>query len=116
MSIKEYVIDLERVDIELKNLRVKVKMLNAKRAEILKNITAYCQAKNQPGIKFNGKAIVVQEKETTKIRRDKGLSEDELNLLKEEGVKSPEKLYEKLKQVRKGETVVKTGVKITKIK
>jgi hypothetical protein len=108
---------------ELKSLRAEVKLLNKKRRKINDRIKVleakfeeFCKAKNIPGVKNNGEAIRVEEKEVPGRKKEKDKDNDTFELLKKEGIENPKDLWEKIKSARQGELVSKKKVDIKKIK
>lgn len=58
--IRSYVQELENVQREMKILRARIKKLREKEVGIKENINLYLSSKNQVGVKFEGKAVVLE--------------------------------------------------------
>lgn len=115
MSIRTDVEQLESIRREMKMLAEKRKILKQRENQIIERISSYLKSKNQPGVKYQGKAVIMEEKETFKRRKPKDCDADALTVLERYGVKSPQKVLTELMTTRKGEKVVKTKLKYKNI-
>jgi hypothetical protein len=115
MSIRGDVEQLETIRREMKILADKRKVLKQREAQIIERISSYLKSKNQPGVKYQGKAVIMEEKETFKRRKPKESDADAVTVLERYGVKSPQKVLNELLSTRKGEKVVKTKLKYKNI-
>lgn len=116
MSIKGYVEELNSVNIEIKNNNIKNKTLRKRAKELENNISEYLNSKEQNGLKYNGKAIILEQKEkfTTKNKKEK---QDDIKLLfKSLGVSDPDYAYEKLLETQKGELISQNKLVFKNIK
>ncbi len=108
---------------ELDNIKNELMRLNSKRASLLKRkkeieseISSYIKNKKLPGIKYNGVAIVIEEKVTHERKSHKKSIEDSIRLLESQGIKSPRKLLDDLALMRKGDETVSEKIKTLKPK
>ena len=116
MSIKCYVEELNRINAEIKSNNVKNRMLRKRSRELETNISGYLESKEQTGLKYNGKAIILEQKEkfVTKNRKDK---QDDIKLLfRTLGISDPDYAYEKLLEAQKGEPVSHNKLVVKNIK
>jgi hypothetical protein len=107
-TIKPKLDELDKIDIEIKNLIEQRKPINEKlkgfrerKAYITQDICDYLESKNLPGMRHNGKVILTK----TVVRRDKKDADqkqkDAIKSLKDSGVKgNDEELAEILKNVQ----------------
>lgn len=105
MSIKSSVEELNRINAEIKSNNLKNRILRTRARELETNIAGYLQSKEQTGLKYNGKAIILEQKEkfSTKNRKDK---QDDIKLLfKTLGISDPDYAYEKLLEAQKGNPI-----------
>lgn len=116
MSIKAYIQELEGVKSELRKLSAQRKILKKRQEGLETSISEYLESKDQPGLKYNGMAFVVEEKTTKSYKKQKDKDNDSLEVLKSAGIQSPEKLLTRLLEARTGDPVVKEKLKIKKIK
>ena len=61
MSIKSYVDELEEIQHEIKRNNIKIVQLRQRIKELEANIKTYLNEKGQPGLKYKGKAIIIEE-------------------------------------------------------
>jgi len=115
MSIKNDVIELQAVRQEMKRKREELKKWREKEKQLCAKISSYLQAKNLPGVKFEGVAIVNEEKETRKPKPKKEGLTASLDVLKKY-VNDPEKVLQEIAEAKKGDEVVKQSIKIQKVK
>lgn len=116
MSIKSNVQELESIQQELKKLAKKRKELNNRKNELEKSITNYLKEKDQPGVKHQGKAIVLEEKEQRASKKTKEKDIDSSEILKKYGISDPMKVLNEILDARKGEKIIKEKLIISKIK
>ena len=116
MSIVNYINELQSINVEI----AKNNKLNAnlrKRAKQLeKEKTDYLEAKDQPGVKFQNIAIVVEKKPKWTTKKKKDTEEDSLKVLEEYGVSDPKAALNELVRVRKGDEFESKKIKIKKLK
>lgn len=116
MSIKADVQELESIRAEIKSLNMRRKQLRDKEKIVETRIQDYLRAKNQPGVKHQGTAIIMEEKETRSSKKSKERDTDAMNVLERYGVRDAEKVLKEIMEARKGEPVPKTKLKISKYK
>lgn len=119
MSIKADVQELESIRNELKVLASRRKSLKEKEQATEARIQQFLKAKNQPGVKHQGVAITLEEKEVPGPKNNKQRKEDAVNVLSRLLNKSPggaEKIYEEIMNARKGDLITKSKLKMKKIK
>ena len=115
MSIKAYVDELTMINYEIKRNNASNKKLRERIKELEITITSYLQIKNQAGLKYNGQAILVENKELRTKKKKKDKYEDTITILKSFGVENPEVAYDKLEDAKKGDPIEKTKLKFKKI-
>jgi len=115
MSIQSYIEELKNIKAELKFLRTKIKNLKdlEKKAEI--KISEFLKSKGQPGLKYQGSAIILEEKEKSVPKKVKERDHDMIEVLKNYGVSEPEKALKDITNA-KSQKVLKESLKITNYK
>jgi hypothetical protein len=115
MSIKSDIQELEAIKHELKTLTIRRKALKEKEKAVETRITDYLRANEHPGVKHQGKAIMLQptEKRITKKPKDRDM--DAASVLRNYGIENPEKVLVELMEARKGEKTTLNKLKIQKI-
>ncbi len=115
MSIHEDTFELQSLDIEIKRLKKELQVLRSQKEHCEERIMQYLVKHNQPGIKFNGKTILVQEKQKRKYQK----KQEKLNrggqVLRKYGVSesSAEQLLQELMEQMKGTPEKKPYLKMS---
>lgn len=115
MSIKSYVDELEQINAEIKRNNTRNRVLRQRVAELESNIALYLAEKGQQGLKYKGRAIIIENKETRTVMKKKEKEQNILSLLEEWGLTDTSKAYSKLQDVQRGNTVEKQKIKFTKL-
>jgi len=116
MSIKADVTELESIRAEIKQLNIRRKKLKEKERAAEARIALYLKAKDQPGVKHRGTAVILEEKECSGPKKNKDRDLDAMHVLERYGVKDTEKVLKEILKARKGDAVMKESLKISKIK
>ena len=115
MSIKEYLNELERIYAEIKRNNATNKTLKARVNIIKNNITEYLHEKGQHGLKYKGKAIIIEKKQKRAIKKQKEKKADIISFFGDLGVDDPDDAYVKLQEVQKGAPIEQTKIKFKKL-
>lgn len=115
MSIKGYVDELEQIQIEIKRNNTRNRSLRQRLKELEANIADYLAQKGQHGLKYNGHAIVVEQKEKRAVKKKKEKEADTLSLFEDLGIDNPQEAYVKLQEVQKGDPVEQMQIKFKKL-
>lgn len=105
MSIKSYVDELGRLNAEIKHNNIRNKDLRKRVSELELNITEYLKSKEQNGLKYNGQAIIIENKEKHSVKKKKDKHDDVTLFLRTLGIDDPEKAYQQLQDIQKGALV-----------
>lgn len=116
MSIKGYVSELEIIKNEIKNLNEKKKKLKNRERELMSSISDFLKAHNQPGVKHQGIALVLEEKEKHEPKKSKERDTDAMEILKKYGIQDSEKALKEIMEARKGQKILQETLKFKKIK
>jgi len=114
--IQNYVDELNNIKSEIIRNNQRNKLLKKRATELESNILAYLREKEQDGVKYKGKAIIVKTQEKIKPKKKQEKQEAIINVLYNAGINEPEAIYEKLLQAQKGESVEKQQLKIHTLK
>jgi hypothetical protein len=115
MSIKAYIDELNNINNEIKRNNSINKKLRERAKELESNITSYLHVKDQSGLKYNGQAILIENKEQRLIKKKKEKYQDSIMLLESVGIENPVDVYNKLEDAKKGEAIEKTKLTFKKI-
>jgi hypothetical protein len=74
------------------------------------------KVKQQPGVKFQGTAIILEEKEKHASKKPKERDDDAILVLQRLGVENPEQALKDILASRKGEKIASEKLKIAKYK
>tara|TARA_Y100000389_G_C17311712_1_gene438325 strand:- start:274 stop:705 length:432 start_codon:yes stop_codon:yes gene_type:complete len=115
MSLKGCVKELNQLKLEINRNNAVNKKLRIRAKELEQSIKEYLQQKNQNGLKYNGQAIIVENKEkrTTKSKKEK--YDSTISFLQSIGVSNPEEAYLQLEDLKKGDAIEQTTLKFKKI-
>lgn len=116
MSIQGKVNELKSIQNELTSLRKRSSGLRAQAKQIEKEIEDYLDAKDQPGLKYKGMAIIRETKDKHKTKKKADQKADSIYILEKNGIEDPEKVLEEILNARKGSPTTHTKLKFTKYK
>ena len=116
MSIKADVTELENIRVEIKSLNDRKKKLKEKEKVVELRIAEYLKAKDQPGVKHRGTAIIPEEKERPGPKKPKDRDNDAMQVLEKYGVQDTQKALKEILEARKGDAILKESLKIKKYK
>ena len=116
MSIKSDINELNQINLEIKTLTDRVKNLKKLSKEVEKRIINYLNEKNQPGIKYNGSAVIVESKSRVIRKGENAKKQDAIRVLRNNGVSDPEHILNELTEAQKGSKIGLQKIKINKIK
>ena len=114
-TIKADVNELNCIKEEIRRLSFRLKDLRKKASDVEGRIISYLEEKQQPGVKYKGTAIIIENK-NRKVRKKKNqLEEDALDVLKQHGVSNAHEVLGQILKARSGEVVTCSKLKIQKI-
>lgn len=116
MSIKADVSELESIRLEIKAINDKRKKLKQQEKDVEHRISQYLKAKDQPGVKHHGTAIILEEKEHSGHKKPKERDSDAMSVLEKYGIQDTQKVLNEIMKARKGQTIIKETLKIRKLK
>jgi glutamine synthetase adenylyltransferase len=116
MSIVNFINELQSIKVAIaKNNKENASL--RKRAKVIEqNITEYLESKDQPGVKFQDTAIIVDKRQKWSYKNKKDTEEDSLRILEDSGVRNPKEVLDELSKARKGNEFETKKIKIKKIK
>lgn len=103
MSIQSDLDELDEINKEIKANNIRNKALRGRIEELNIRIQTYLTNKEQPGLKYKNKAILLENKakHTRKTKKDK--EADTIAYLESIGMSNPKDIYEKIQTLQKGE-------------
>jgi len=115
-SIQSYVNDLKNLNIELKRLNKNALEIRKKIKEAERNIIDYLREKEQPGVKYQDMAIIIENKTKRVSKKKKDIEEDSIRVLENVGISNAKSVLDKILDARKGEEIEDKKIKIKKLK
>lgn len=114
-EIASFITELKNINIEIKNRKEQLFKFKKRKEEIEKTIQDFLVEKDQPGVKYNGTAVVLEEK-IRRIRKSKEeKNNDCINVLKHYNISNADKIYNEIISASKGVEETKKAVKISNI-
>ncbi len=115
-SIQIYINELKALESEIKRQSAYLKKLRNNAKEVNAKIIDYFKTKQQPGAKYKGYVITIEEKEKRGSKKKHDRYADAIDVLEQYGVSHPKKVLKKILEARRGEIEIKKYVKIKKYK
>jgi hypothetical protein len=119
LTIKQMMSELNTLKVEIKNRRTDLKKLTDRVKDINEKISAFLKEKNQPGIKDQSQGIAIISKKVKRVVRKKKKDEKDetMNVLRHfMSDDKAQRIFNELKESKKGETVDKDVLEIIKIR
>jgi transposase len=116
MSLKPYLEELDAIKNELKSLTERRRKLNSRKIQIEEYIKDFLREKDQPGVKYNGIAYRLNEKEKRQPKKKHEQYTQSIDVLKKYGIQNSEKVLEELIEARRGYLIPSDKLEIKKIK
>lgn len=116
MSIKGTVQELEQIEAEIKRNNERNRELRSRVKQLKADITDYLSSKGQDGMKYNGRAIIVERKEKRPPRKKNEKRYEAISVLEAAGVEDPDKLYDQIMDAHKGDPIEQLNLKFKKLK
>jgi len=116
MSIVESVNELEQLSQEIKLVSKQLRALRLRSKKVSADIQTFLREKEQPGVKYQGKAYILEERSKNLYKKKDEIQSDSLEVLRQAGIDNPEGVLDRLLKARKGEETKAFKVKIKKVK
>ena len=116
MSIKGYIDELEVLKTEITRNNARNRTLRSRIRSIEEEIAQYLRAKEQAGVKYRGRTVVLQTKERRPAKQRTQKKQDVMELLGTLGISDREHAYDQLMEAQKGDPIERESVKISRIK
>jgi len=118
MSIQGDINELNSINSEIKRINSTVKSLRNQARIVESRILEYLVSRDQPGLKYKGTAIIVDNKHKRIRKNNKQIESDALQVLRARGINDGEAMtiLNEIIEARKGVTVGHQKLKIQPIK
>ena len=115
MSIQHDVQELKNINIEIQRHRKEMTKLRKRATEIEKNIIGYLNEKEQPGVKYQQTAIIIENKTKRIGKKQKEVDDDSIRILEQNGISNAKDVLNQLLESRRGDKVALQKVKMQNI-
>ena len=116
MSIQNYINEIKNLHIELKRLNKSSAIIRKNIKEAEKNVIEFLREKDQPGVKYQDFAVIVENKPKRISKKKKDIEEDSMRVLEDYGISNPKAVLAEILEARKGEEIDNQKIKIKKLK
>ena len=116
MSIISYINELQSINLAITKNNKENSLLRKRKKVIEQQITEYLDSKDQPGVKFQDTALVIDKTTRWSYKNKKDKEEDSIKILEEYGISNAKEALDQLLKVRKGDETETKKIKIKKIK
>lgn len=115
MSIQSYFNQLKSLQAESKRLNLLSRKVRSEIIETKKAIAEYLRQKDQPGVKYQGEAIILENKPKRVYKPKKNKDEDAIRILEKYGISNAKEALEEILDSRRGEEIEVEEVKIKRL-
>lgn len=115
-TIQSDVSELKNINTEIKRLQTETKKLKKRAQEIEKSIITYLNEKEQPGVKYQNTAIIVENKTKKILKSKKDIENNTFRILQENGVHNAKEIMDKINEGKKSEEIQMQKVKLQNLK
>ena len=114
--IQNYVNELKDINSEIKRIKLLSSELKKRSHLIEKNIIAYLNEKNIPGVKDKDTAIIIENKKKRVNVSKKNAEIECIKILESNGIPNAKNVLNEILNVRKGNNIEMQTVKVTQLK
>jgi hypothetical protein len=108
--------ELETIDDEIKRLKKRMAVLRKRHRELTKHVSGFLDEKKQPGLKYRGVAVTVQEKGRREYKKKADKYSDGIAVLKSYGINHADDALEELLEAMKGAPRIEKTLKLRSYK
>jgi hypothetical protein len=116
MSIQANVRELKEINTEIKRLRGTMSELKKRGDAVKKSIIEYLNEKEQPGLKDDNTALIIENKPKKLGKSKKDIEKDSLKVLQEHGISNAADVLKEILKARRGDEVQIQQIKIQPLK
>ena len=113
-SIQASIDELEAINTELGLMRKKMYALKDRKALLEENVIQFLHEREQPGIKYRGKAIIIKDETRRKRKKKAEKNEDLTSVLRSYGIHDTENALKDILEAQRGTAHPETCIKIIK--
>jgi len=114
-TLKNSVDELKNINSEIKRLKTSLAQLKGRSTVLEKNIIAYLNEKDIPGVKDKDTAVIIENKKKRVNVSRKNTESECLKILQSHGIENAEAVLKEISDARKGQCIPLQKVKLTEI-
>jgi hypothetical protein len=115
-TIQSNVNEIKEINLEIKLLQEKIKNLKKRSTELERDILQYLNEKEQPGVKYQNTAIVIENRQKNVMKKKKDANNEMLKFIAEHGISKPEEFLKHLNNIKKENVIEMQKIKIQNYK
>lgn len=116
MSIQSDINELQSINIEIKNIQQRLKHIRNQKKKVENRINNFLKEKQQPGVKYKGVAITVQDVKKRSYKKKQHKKDDGCYILNKYGINNSKQVLEELLEAMRGSPEYKPVIKMKNIK
>lgn len=103
MSISTDIQSLNQIRVEIKRCLTNLKNFRNQAKNLEINIISYLKNKEQNGVKYQGRAIILENKPKSTNKNKAEQESESIDILKSYGISNPRKVLDELQKTKKGD-------------
>ena len=115
-NIQGLVTELKQLNVEIKRLSKKTSELRKQSKAVESQIVEYLKHKEQPGLKYNDTAIILETKSARTTKKKADMETDAIEILERHGIDNADSVLKEILDARKGDEIEKQKIKLKPIK
>ena len=115
MSIAHDVEEFKTLKTEIARLSGQTRFLRNKLKDVEARIIDFLREKQQPGVKYQGTAVVMEQKPRRAPKKAKARESDALDVLTHYGISEPKTVLEEVLRARQGNEIESRRIKVKKL-
>ena len=114
-NIKGDVHELGQINAEIKRLYANIRKLKKQATAAEERITQFLEAQDHPGVKYQGTAVMLENKSRRAPKATKDREADAIDVLRNHGVENAKEVLAELIEARKGDEIDSKKLKIKQL-
>jgi hypothetical protein len=116
MTIQGLVTELKDLNTEIKRMSRQISELRKQKAGVEEQIVNYLNEKEQPGLKYNDTAIILEKKSLRSAKKKSEADIEAVQILENHGIENPQEVLKEILNSRKGEEFEREKIKLKLLK
>jgi transposase len=115
-SIQGDINEINQINKEITDLRKRLVILRETKTKIEKRINEFLQEKDQPGVKYKGMAITIEEMKKRTYKNKKTKETDGIDILQKYGIDNSKKVLSEILEAMRGDIETSSIIKVRHLK